>query len=92
MTWNDNFREVSDEDLFRKIESIYLDGANLARPALYAEIMAIQGELNRRSSERQFRSAQKGMWVSIVIATISILITLFLDFLSINSSSQWQKE
>lgn len=92
MTWNNNFREMSDEDLFKQIEKVDLEGANLARPALYAEIMAIQGELNRRSSERQFKSTQKGMWVSITIATISIIITLVIGFLSFYSSNQWQNE
>lgn len=89
--WNNKFRKLSDEELLQEIEKINTRNEGTeARSAHYFEIMAIQGELNRRNSERQFKSTKKGMWVSIIFAVVSIIISLFIGYFSYKSSNDWQ--
>lgn len=88
---NNKFRKLSDEELLQEIEKINTcNEGTKARSAHYFEIMSIQGELNRRNTERQFKSTEKGMWVSIIFAVVSIIISLFIGYFSYKSSNDWQ--
>lgn len=89
--WNKDFRIKNDENLFKEIESIDTTNYNTqAEIREYIKIMAILGELNRRNSERQSKSSTRGMIVSIALATVSILISIFLGFTANQSSQEWQ--